>query len=207
MDLNAINPYIDGLFVHEDEVLQNIRRDTAHLPNIGVQPYEGHLLSMLVRMSGAKRIVEIGTLGGYSGTWMARALPVDGHLWTLDKNPDHVRAATQSFAAANLQKSVTVMEGDAHHSLSELVAHGPFDLVFIDADKPSYPFYLSWAAENLRAGGVMLAHNALRDGAVLQPQDEIAQAMAEFNQMLASDTRFESFVFTIGDGMAVGVKK
>lgn len=207
MDLNAINPYIASLFVREDEVLQQISRDAAHLPNISVQPYEGHLLSLLVRVSGAKRIVEIGTLAGYSGTWMARALPSDGHLWTLDKNPDHIAVASQSFLRAGLQDKVTILEGDARENLASLSSQGPFDLVFIDADKPSYPFYLDWAAENLRSGGLMLAHNALRDGAVLNPTDENARAMAEFNAQLAEDTRFDSMVFTIGDGMAVGVKK
>lgn len=207
MDLNAINPYIASLFVREDEVLQQISRDAAHLPNISVQPYEGHLLSLLVRVSGAKRIVEIGTLAGYSGTWMARALPSDGHLWTLDKNPDHIAVASQSFLRAGLQDKVTILEGDARENLASLSSQGPFDLVFIDADKPSYPFYLDWAAENLRSGGLMLAHNALRAGAVLNPTDENARAMAEFNAHLAEDTRFDSMVFTIGDGMAVGVKK
>jgi caffeoyl-CoA O-methyltransferase len=207
MDLNAINPYVAGLFVQEDEVLQRISRAAAGLPNISVKPYEGHLLSMLVRVSGAKKIVEIGTLAGYSGTWMARALPGDGHLWTLDKNPDHVAVASQSFLQAGVADRVTIMEGDAHESLRSLTKQGPFDLVFIDADKPSYPFYLDWAGENLRSGGLMLAHNALRDGAVLNPNDETSQAMAEFNQLLAHDSRFDSFIFTIGDGMAVGVKK
>jgi caffeoyl-CoA O-methyltransferase len=207
MDLNLINPYIADLFVHEDDVLKGISQDGASLPNISVKPYEGHLLMLLARLNGAKRVVEIGTLAGYSGTWLARALSKDGHLWTLDKNPDHIAVAKRSFASAGVLDKVTIMEGDAHQSLSEIVAHGPFDLVFIDADKPSYPFYLDWAAENLRGGGLMLAHNALRSGAVLDPQDESAIAMADFNQRLARDTRFDSFVFTIGDGMAVGVKR
>jgi len=207
MDLNTINLYISSLFVREDEVLQQISHNAAHLPNISVQPYEGHLLSMLVRLNGAKRIVEIGTLAGYSGVWMARALPADGHLWTLDKNPDHIAVASKSFLQAGLQDRVTILEGDARENLKSLSSQGPFDLIFIDADKPSYPFYLNWAAENLRFGGLMLAHNALRDGAVLQPHDENSRAMADFNQQLANDARFESFVFTIGDGMAVGVKK
>ena len=207
MDLNLINPYVASLFVQEDEVLKQIGRAAEHLPNISVQPYEGHLLSMLVRLTGAKKIVEIGTLAGYSGTWMARALPADGHLWTLDKNPDHIAVASQSFLRAGVQDLVTILEGDASESLTSLSSRGPFDLVFIDADKPSYPFYLDWAGKNLRSGGVMLAHNALRNGAVLQPNDETSQAMAQFNQQLAGDARFDSFVFTIGDGMAVGVKK
>jgi caffeoyl-CoA O-methyltransferase len=207
MDIEAINSYIADLFVTEDDVLKQISKDGAVLPNISVKAYEGHLLSMLVRLNGGKRVVEIGTLAGYSGTWIARALPKDGHLWTLDKNPEHVAVATISFANAGLQSRVTIMESDAYLSLSELVAHGPFDLVFIDADKPSYPFYLDWAAENLRPGGLMLAHNALRQGKVINPQDETEQAMAAFNQQLAKDTRFDSFVLTIGDGMAVGVKK
>src|SRR5688500_2554683 len=107
MDLDAINSYISSLFVREDEVLKQISRDSANLPNISVQPYEGQLLSLLVRLNGGKRIVEIGTLGGYSGVWLARALPSDGHLWTLDKNPDHVAVASRSFLQAGLQDRVT----------------------------------------------------------------------------------------------------
>lgn len=204
-----LDDYIDSTFVQEDDALRWIQAEATRsgLPAISVRPYEGRLLQMLVHMNAARNVVEIGALAGYSGTWLARALPPDGKLHTLEKNSKHASIARSSFVRAGVADRVELWEGDSHTSLEKLAAHKPFDLVFIDADKNSYPAYLEWAAANLRPGGMLAAHNAFRSGRVLAPESDDDRAMLAFNQLLANDSRFESFILAIGDGMAVGVRR
>ncbi len=152
-------------------------------------------------------MVEIGTLAGYSGVWLARALPNDGKLYTLEKSSKHAALARQSFQRAGVGERVELLEGSAQDSLAKLSKRGPFDLVFIDADKGSYPAYLEWAAGNLRAGGLVAAHNAFRSGQVLDPQGDDDRIMDEFNRALAGHPHFDGMILAIGDGMAVGVKR
>jgi caffeoyl-CoA O-methyltransferase len=203
-----LDEYVDELYVEEDDVLKNIQAEaeSQQMPAISVRPFEGRLLQFLVYSTGAKKVVEIGALAGYSGTWIARALPADGKLYTLEKSSKHAAVARSSFARAGLS-NVELLEGDAPDSLKKLTAKGPFDLVFIDADKPGYPAYLAWSVENLRLGGMVAAHNAFRSGRVLAPESEDDRAMDAFNRALAAESRLESFILAIGDGMAVGVKK
>ncbi len=207
--IDQLNQYVTGLFAREDDVLRWIKEETHRhdLPNINLQPFEGRLLQILMYALGARRVVEIGTLAGYSGVWMARALPPGGKLYTLEKSGKHAQVARASFERAGVTDRVELMEGAASDMLPKLAAKGPFDLVFIDANKDGYPDYLHWAVDNLRPGGMVAAHNAFRHGQVLAPESQDDRAMHKFNQMLAADKRLESTILAIGDGMAVGIKK
>ncbi|MBI1281475.1 MAG: methyltransferase domain-containing protein [Anaerolineaceae bacterium] len=204
-----LDVYVTETFVNEDDVLRSIQAEAAlnELPAISIRGFEGRLLQMLVHISGAKQIVEIGTLAGYSAVWLARALPATGKLYTLEKSAKHAAVARGNFERAGLESRVEVIEGDAQTSLAKLSARNPFDMVFIDADRPHYQDYLNWAAENLRPGGLVAAHNAFRSGRVLTPENEDDRFVQEFNAALAKDTRFEAFVIAVGDGLAVAVRK
>ena len=204
-----LNNYITDLFAHEDDALEHILAETKrnNMPDIGLQPFEGRLLQFLAEMIGAKKIVEIGTLAGYSGTWMARALPADGKLITVEVSSKHANVARANFENAGLSGKVEVRQGDAHDILSKLSSQAPFDMVFIDADKESYPFYLDWAIANLRIGGLVAAHNALRGGAVVAPENESDNGMNNFNRRIAEHPQLSSFLIGVGDGMAVAIKK
>jgi len=195
--------------VHEDEALRSIQGEAerAGLPNISIEPFEGRLLQFLVMSVGAKKAVEIGTLAGYSGVWIARALPADGKLYTLEKSSKHADVARQTFARAGIASKVELLQGDAHDLLAKLSARAPFDFVFIDADKGSYSKYLAWAVDNLRSGGMVAAHNAFRGGRIVAPEDDDDRLIDSFNRALAADKRLESTILAIGDGMAVGIKK
>ncbi len=200
--------YVTDLFAAEDDVLTTIQAETRRndMPQISLAPQEGRLLQFLVKVTQAQKVVEIGTLAGYSGTWLARALPVTGKLYTLEASSKHAAVARASFERAGLSQQVELLEGPGLQSLAKLTGSGPFDLVFIDADKGSYPQYLDWAVENLRIGGIVTAHNAFRGGRVMDPQSDDDRIMHEFNQALAANKRLYSTIFAIGDGMAAGIK-
>ncbi|MCC7452056.1 MAG: O-methyltransferase [Anaerolineae bacterium] len=204
-----LDQYVNDLFAREDDVLRWIRAETERnqMPAIHVQPFDGRLLQILMIAIGARRVVEIGTLAGYSAVWLGRALPPDGKLYTLEKSSKHAEVARASFARAGLSAKIDVLEGTALDSLRKLAAHGPFDFVFIDADKASYPAYLDWSIENLRPGGMITAHNAFRDGRIVAPESDDDRAMLAFNAALASNPRLASTIIGIGDGMAVALKK
>ena len=209
MDANSLGHYVTTLFAREDDVLEFIQAETVRndMPQISLRAEEGRILQLLVMAVGARKAVEIGTLAGYSGTWIARALPADGVLYTLEMSEKHAEVAQANFARAGLSKKVEIMQGPALASLEALSVQGPFDFVFIDADKGGYPAYLEWAIENLRVGGMLAAHNALRGGAVINPQSEEDQSMDAFNRSIASHPRLEGTVLTIGDGTAIAIKR
>ncbi len=204
-----LDEYVAEIYVHEDEALGGIEAEAERqgLPAISVRPFEGRLLQLLVYMTGAKKVVEIGALAGYSGSWIARALPADGKLYTLEKSSKHAAVARASFERTGVSGKVELLEGDAHDLLKKLTTKAPFDMVFIDADKGSYPAYLTWAVDNLRPGGLVAAHNAFRSGRVITPEAEDDRAMDAFNRALGNNPHLESMILAIGDGMAVGVKK
>jgi caffeoyl-CoA O-methyltransferase len=204
-----LDVYVTETFVDEDAILQSIQAEAARneLPAISIRAFEGRLLQMLVHIAGAKQIVEIGTLAGYSGVWLARALPATGKLYTIEKSSKHAAIARDNFARAGLNSRIELLEGDAQDLLAKLSPRNPFDMVFIDADRPHYQDYLDWAAENLRPGGLVAAHNAFRSGRVLAPENEDDRFVQDFNKALAKDSRFEAFVIAVGDGLAVGVRK
>jgi len=207
--LTQLNAYITDLFATEDDALRWIQAEAARheLPAISVKPHEGRLLQFLLRAIGARQVVEIGALAGYSAVWMARALPADGRLYTLERSGKHAAIARASFARAGVSERVEVLEGDARESLRKLSGRAPFDFVFIDADKAGYVDYLAWAVENLRPGGMVAAHNAFRGGKVLNPQSDDDRAIQAFNRALADSPRLESTILAVGDGMAVGIKR
>src|SRR5438874_7048151 len=151
----AIRAYLDRIHIPEDPGLERARTtpERAGVPDIAVGTSEGHMLGLLLKMIDARRVVEIGTLVGYSTIHLARALPADGRLWTLEANPRHAALARENIAAAGVADRVQLIEGPALDALPRLVEHGPFDAVFVDADKLNYPNYGRWAAEHLRTNG------------------------------------------------------
>ena len=196
-------------FAQEDEILRWIQSEAQRhgLPTISLQPREGKLLHLLAKASGAKKMIEIGALGGYSGTWLARALPADGQLWTLEKSAKHAEVARAAFAKAGVDSLVTLIEGDALPVLETLAAHAPFDFVFMDADPENYVNYFMVVAEYLRPGGVLTAHNALAAGMIALPDDARSRGMATFQDALLADPRFDSTIIEWGDGILFAVKR
>ncbi|MFG2646714.1 O-methyltransferase [Streptomyces sp. NPDC048436] len=166
----AVDTYLTELLAPADEVLTAALRDSdaAGLPQISVAPNQGKLLQLLAQVQGAHRILEIGTLGGYSTIWLARALPADGHLVTLEYSPVHADVARGNLARAGLDKLTEVRVGPALDSLAELVDEGaaPFDLVFIDADKANNPHYVEWSIKLTRPGSLIIVDNVVRSGRV-----------------------------------------
>jgi caffeoyl-CoA O-methyltransferase len=204
-----LRAYVTNLFAVEDSALRELRAQTeaAGLPSIQLKPDEAKLLQFLIKAVGARRVVELGTLGGYSGTWIARALPADGRLISLELDSYHAEVARRNFTHTGVAQRVQVRLGLANDTLKTLSREGPFDAVFIDADKPGYPAYLDWALNNVRPGGLIAAHNAFRHGDILdsQSKDESAVAMRRFNDTLAHSSRVLSTIIQVGDGMAVAI--
>ncbi|MBA4227874.1 MAG: O-methyltransferase [Hyphomonas sp.] len=210
----AVDQFIDGLFASEDQALIRLRQRAADasLPHIEVSAGQGKLLYLLAKLSGARRILEIGTLGGYSGIWLGRALPDDGELVTLEIDPAYAAFARTSFNEAGIGSQTLILPGRALESLASLT--GPFDLVFLDANKDEYPEYLAEAARLLRPGGLLLADNVVRKGAVLDPpaDDPMAQGAARFLAELSAHPQFESIVLQqVGikghDGLALAIRR
>lgn len=203
-----LSQYVSERFAQEDEVLQYVRRQTAAhgLPLINLEANEARLIQLLVRLSATERVVEVGTLAGYSGIWIARALPDHGKLVTIEVSSVHANLARAHFERAGLAHKVTVLQGAGVQMLPQLEAEAPWDLMFIDADKVNYPNYLAWAAENLRVGGAVLADNAFWQGRILNPESEDDHGLVAFNRMLAEHPQFESTIIEVGDGIALGIK-
>lgn len=173
---SAVDDYLEATLVPEDDDLQHALAacDAAGLPAIAVSTMLGKWLSLLVRLRGAKRVLEVGTLGGYSTLWLARALPADGRVVTLELDPAHARVARENFERAGLADRIELREGPARDSLAALQAEGvePFDLVFVDADKPNNPHYLEAALALTRAGSVIVLDNVVREGRVIDATSE-----------------------------------
>ena len=199
--LNEIDAYIDDLFVDADPVLDAALADmsAAGLPDIQVSAGQGKLLYLLAKIAGAGRILEIGTLGGYSTIWLARALRDGGRLVTLEYDPHHADVAEANIARAGLADKVEIIVGAALDTLPDVAerADGAFDLVFLDADKINYVGYLDWSLKLTRAGGLIVADNVIRAGKVLEPEkyDESAVGAARFNAALAAEPRLEAIAF------------
>jgi predicted O-methyltransferase YrrM len=207
---DQVSEYINSLFAKEDEVQKQVFKAVPEkgLPAIMVKPEEGRFLQFLAQAANALLAVEIGTLGGYSGIWIARGLVQGGKLITLEKEQRHAEVAREHFNMAGVEDRIEIRVGEALDLLTDLSKQGPFDFIFIDADKGSYPAYYDWAMENLRVGGIMAAHNALRKGSVAGtgPEDEYTTIMREFNQRVAEDPRGISTIFPAGDGTVISVK-
>ena len=207
----AFHDLIREKFAAEDTVLQSIQDAIAErgLPAITIRPEEGRLLQFFLRSIGAQTVVEIGTLAGYSGIWLARALPPGGTLITVERDPERAELAERFFAQAELTDRARVHIGEAPVVLDEVAAAGPFDAVFIDANKREYPAYLDWAVDNVRVGGLILAHNAFFGGRVTDPDmqdDPNVQGLHAAIDRVATDPRLDGMIFPIGDGILAALK-
>jgi predicted O-methyltransferase YrrM len=210
----AVDNYINGLFVPSDSALDAAlaASSSAGLPAINVAPNQGKLLNLLARTVGAHKILEIGTLGGYSTIWLARALPSGGRLITLEADPKHADVARANIARAGLAGLVDLRLGKALDTLPQLTSEAPFDLIFIDADKTGYSDYLGWSLKLSRPGTLIVADNVVRKGAVADPAspDANVQGVRRFNELLAAEPRVSATVIqTVGskgyDGLAMAV--
>jgi caffeoyl-CoA O-methyltransferase len=200
--------YVTELFAAEDPILSKIRARHAaeNLPAINVSPEEGKLLHLLLLSIQAKRVLEIGSLGGYSGVWLARALPPRGKLITIERDPRHAGIAREAFRTAGLEERVELIEGGALEVLPTLSPG--FDAVFIDADKGPLPRYFDWGMRLLRRGGLLLCDNAFFHGAALDENDRSDNAIGvrAFNQLAATDPRLVATIIPVRDGLVVGLK-
>ncbi|MBP6507205.1 MAG: O-methyltransferase [Opitutaceae bacterium] len=201
----AVDSYFNDLLIPSDPVLEAVLANSqaAGLPAFNVAPNQGKLLQLLARTHGAKRILEIGTLGGYSTIWLARALPLGGRLITLEKNPDYAKVALANFARAGLSDTIELRLGAAIETLPQLAAEnaGPFDLVFIDADKVSTPDYFIWALKLSRAGTLVMVDNVVRNGAVIDEAstDPSVQGVRRFLELIAAEPRVNAMALqTVG---------
>jgi predicted O-methyltransferase YrrM len=212
----AVDRYLTDLLVPSDPALESALESSAAagLPPGHVSPSQGKLLWLLARALGARAVLEIGTLGGYSAIWLARALPEGGRLVWLEVDPHRARVARDNLARAGLAAVVEVRVGRAQETLPALAAEdrGPFDLVFIDADKPSNPEYLAWALRLARPGTVIVVDNVVRDGAVIDPasDDPTVQGVRRMNEMIAAEPRLAATAIqTVGakgyDGFAIAL--
>ncbi len=210
--LRGIDVYIENLFAPQDEALEAAVRESqrAGLPEIHVSPNEGKLLRLLAEIAGARRILEIGTLGGYSAINLARGMAEDGFLISLEINERHAEVARQNVERAGLAERVEIRVGDARTLLAKIAEgeEGPFDLVFIDADKEGYPEYLEWALRLSRPGSLILGDNTIWGGAIIEPQDDPTRAINEFNERVAGDPRLSAIVLplmreSMVDGLAI----
>jgi predicted O-methyltransferase YrrM len=209
---NSVEQYFDSLLIPADPALDAAVRasEEAGLPPIAVAPNQGKLLHLLARMTGARSILEVGTLGGYSTIWLAKALPEDGRLVTLEADPKHAEVAEANLAAAGLGVRVEVRVGRALDTLPQL--SGPFDLAFIDADKENNAEYFSWALQLSRPGSVIIVDNVVRAGRVAQDDsgDPAVQGVRRLHELIAAEPRVDATALqTVGgkgyDGLTIAL--
>lgn len=205
--------WAETVYQPEDPVLAEIRERSVRegLPPIQVGRFDGLHLEVLTRACGVRKAVEIGTLGGYSGVCLLRGMGEGGILHTFELEERNARVARESFRKAGFEGAATIHIGRAREELAGIVGMGPFDLVFIDADKVGYPFYLDWSADNLRVGGVVLGDNAFGWGGVAEPglpaeNADSIQALRAFSEALSRGGRFRSTMIPTDEGLAMGVK-
>ncbi len=212
----AVDHYIANMLVPSDPALDGALQASAAagLPPHNVSPNQGKLLQMLAQIQRARTILEIGTLGGYSTIWLARSLPIGGRLITLEADPKHAEVASANIARAGLSDVVEVRLGRAVDTLAQLVSENrePFDLIFIDADKPSNPDYFAWALKLSRQGTLIIADNVVRNGAVIDADssDRSVQGVRRFNELLAESRHVNATAIqTVGskgyDGFAIAL--
>lgn len=199
-----VDEYIDGLLIGQDEALDHALEasDKAGLPQINISASQGKFLNLIARIHGARKILEFGTLAGYSTIWLARALPADGRLITLEADPHHAEVAVGNIAAAGLADRVEVKVGKALDTLPTLTGEGPFDLFFIDADKVNNPAYVRWALDHSRPGSVIIVDNVVRSGLVLDADstDPSVVGTRQVGALLAAEPRLSAtMVQTVGN--------
>ncbi len=210
---NAVDGYITDTFIGSDAALESVLEDSAAagLPAISVSPPQGKMLMLLARLQGARQILEIGTPGGYSTIWLGRGLGPGGRLITLELEPTYAEVARKNVERARLSDVVEVRVGPASDSLAELAASGagPFDLIFIDADKEGYRDYYESCLELLRPGGLIVVDNVLWSGQVADPaiQDPATDAIRRFNAFLHADERVRLALLPVADGLTLALKR
>jgi caffeoyl-CoA O-methyltransferase len=200
-----IDERLNALFAPEDEALRAAlaAAEAAGMPAIQISPLQGRLLQVLAGACGARKILEIGALAGYSGIWLARALPKDGRLISLEISEKHAEVARASLARAGVGDRAEVRVGPAAEQLAALTREAPFDLIFIDADKPGYPTYLEWALKLARPGSLIVADNCIRGGGPLRDDpgaDDNARALGEYDRRVAADPRLRSVALPLDEG-------
>ena len=205
----AVQNTVSAFFAPEDEGLRGALEAAreAGLPSIQISPLQGKLLQLLAAACQARKILEIGALAGYSGIWLARALPIGGRLITLEIDPAHAVVVRQSFARAGVADRTEVRVGNALDLLPQLSGEAPFDLVFIDADKAPYPRYLEWALQLTRPGSIIVADNTIKGGAAFRTpvgDDEYILGVAEYNQLAAHNPRLLSLALPMDDDYSDG---
>lgn len=213
-ELTPTQKYVDELYAPEDVCLAGIRERLMNAGRWGVNigANEGKILQLLIKLTNAKRVVEIGTLFGYSTVWIARALPPDGHLFTIERDHECLRMAKKAFEESGVNERITALEGEAADLLSSLSSKGPFDLVFIDANKSAYPDYLEWAASHVRSGGLIVGDNTLLGGHVAPSEkpESLSRAqyteMRKFNDLIAHDPRFFGTILPTDEGLTVAIR-
>ncbi len=205
-DSPEILAYVNGLHAGHDAALASAFDAPASqgLPAIQVGMSEGKLLTLLLRLAGAQKVVEFGTLAGYSALRMAQALPPDGRLWTLEVDAKHAAVARENITKAGLSARVEVLVGPAQETMRLIESEGPFDAVFLDADKESYDLYGRWAAAHLRKGGLLLVDNAYYFGQLMDPSPE-ALAVRRCHEEAAQS--FDTVCIPTPDGLLLGLKK
>lgn len=188
--------------------------ETRGIPPISLAAAEGRLVQVLLRLHGAKKVVEVGTLFGYSAVWIARALPGDGHLWTMEMDDLHADTAEEVFRMTGVDDRVTLVRGPGLDGLRAIEEHGPFDAMFVDADKAGYPAYLDWAETHLRSGGLIIGDNTYAFGRIhreldsLEPDQRPGTAgLQAFNRRLADPERYLGTLLPTGQGMTVAIKR
>ncbi len=212
----SVDQYINDLLVDEDEALiaTEISIKESDIPQISISRNQGKFLQILARLCNAKKILEVGTLAGYSTIWLARALPKDGRLITLEFDPKHARVAQTNITRAGLDPIVDIRVGKALDTLPQIDQEGigPFDFIFIDADKSPYTEYFEWALKLSRKGSLIVVDNVIREGKVLDPKssDEMVKGVQRFNAALAKNTAVTATIIqTVGtkehDGMAIAI--
>ena len=211
-DLSPYEQFLRDTFHADDAGLQRLQAAAAEegLPAISIGPEQGKFLQLLVQLTSARKVLEIGALGGYSGAWMARALPAGGKLISLELEEKHAAFTRRQWAALGLDGKAEVRVGPALDSLPGLADEAPFDLIFIDADKNNYPAYLEWALRDSRPGTVILGDNVSMGGRLVDPdqqQSEWMRGMRRFVERMSTDERLVSTVVPYADGIAMAVVK
>lgn len=212
----SVDEYLASLFLPPDAILEAAVKasDAGGLEPIAVSPVQGKFLHLFAKIHNARKILEIGTLGGYSTIWLGRALPAEGRLITLEADPKHAEIARANIARANLSSAVQVRLGRAQETLPKLIDEGvgPFDMIFIDADKTGYPDYFGWSLKLSRRGTLIVADNVIRKGAVADPSstDANVQGVRRFNALVAADKRVSATALqTVGakgyDGFTIAL--
>lgn len=204
-----LDTYRREVFAREDELLKSVMPGAASqgFPRISISPESGKTLYLLAKAIGARRILEFGSLAGYSGIWLARALPVDGRFISLEVDPKHAEVSRKNLDAAGLADRTEVRVGEGAVLMRDVADEGPFDLVFIDADKENYPVYLDFALENTRVGGLIVADNANGHGHVHESLDagDGRRGIQEYNRRVAGHAGLVSNIIPVGGWLAVSL--